>query len=160
MGARCPNFQQHKMAKKLWTKRDPPDLKRELGTIKISVSKHFPEHITNLSKLRNGIVKQTLEPSTREKDTLYWNNVKDYGESIPYWVRNHHPNIKVLPIKEDKKKPSVDDEYEMHNQPPIYDEYEIDDSHEKEIDRIDFSIIDMKEIMNKFMSDAEAERKK
>ncbi|KAK9199267.1 hypothetical protein WN944_014455 [Citrus x changshan-huyou] len=63
MGARCPNFQQHKMAKKLWAKRDPPDLKREL---------------------------------------------------------------------EDKKKPPVDDEYEMHNQPLIYDEYEIDDSHEKE----------------------------
>lgn len=110
-----------------------------------------------------GIVKQTLEPSTREKDTSYWNNVKDYGESISHWVRNvsilfnsvimlllnlellqvillfplfplqHHPNIKVLPIKEDKKKPPVDDEYEMHNQPLIYDEYEIDDSHEKEV---------------------------
>lgn len=29
-----------------------------------------------------------------------------------------------------------------------------------QIERIDFSIIDMKEIMNKFMSDAKAERKK
>lgn len=39
----------------------------------------------------------------------------------------------MLPIKEDKKKPPVDDEYEMHNQPLIYDEYEIDDSHEREV---------------------------
>ena len=41
------------MAKKLWAKRDPPNVKRELGTIKLSTSEHFPRHIINLSKFKN-----------------------------------------------------------------------------------------------------------
>lgn len=48
---------------------------------------------TEVSKFFNdnnrlGIVKQTLEPSTREKDKAYWNSVKDFRPSIPHWVHS------------------------------------------------------------------------
>ena len=41
------------MAKKPQAKRNPPDPKREPGTVKISASEHFPGRITNLSKFGN-----------------------------------------------------------------------------------------------------------
>ncbi|KAH9725713.1 hypothetical protein KPL70_007982 [Citrus sinensis] len=43
----------YKMAKKPQAKRNPPDPKREPGTVKISASEHFPGRITNLSKFGN-----------------------------------------------------------------------------------------------------------
>ena len=43
------------MAKKPQAKRNPPGPKRELGTMKISVSEHFLERITNFSKFGNVI---------------------------------------------------------------------------------------------------------
>lgn len=41
------------MAKKPQAKRNPPGPKREPDTMKIYVSEHFPERITNLSKFGN-----------------------------------------------------------------------------------------------------------
>ncbi|KAK9215350.1 hypothetical protein WN944_007355 [Citrus x changshan-huyou] len=84
----------------------------------------------------------------------------------------HQPNMCMSPIEEDKNKTPVGDEYEADDEPPIHDKYKVNDSYDIEtkakfshddvicrIERIDRSIIDMKEMMNKMLSEAEAERK-
>ncbi|KAK9190073.1 hypothetical protein WN943_018674 [Citrus x changshan-huyou] len=76
----------------------------------------------------------------------------------------------VPPIEEDKNKTLVGDEYEVDAEPPVHDKYKANDSHETKakvshddviyrIERIDYSIIDMKEMMNTMLSEAAAERK-
>ncbi|KAK9221879.1 hypothetical protein WN944_010309 [Citrus x changshan-huyou] len=78
----------------------------------------------------------------------------------------------VPPIEEDKNKTPVGDEYEADAEPPVHNKYKVDDSHDVEtkaklshddvicrIERIDRSIIDMKEMMNTMLSEAAAECK-
>lgn len=39
----------------------------------------------------------------------------------------------VPPIKEDKNKAPVGDEYKVNNQLPVHNEYKVDDSHDVEV---------------------------
>ena len=62
------------MAKKPQAKRNPPGPKRELGTMKISVSEHFLERITNFSKFGN-VIEVIKTKLTRRQLKLFKDDV-------------------------------------------------------------------------------------